>query len=60
MQLRIPQEAKRVEFEGKRWTVRVGRVESPDLIWVVPDISDLAVQRLMSDIAAAPLEVSKC
>ena len=59
LQLRIPQEAKRVEFEGKRWTVRVGRVESPDLIWVVPDISDLAVQRLMSDIAAAPLEVSK-
>ena len=57
LQVRIPQEAKRVEFEGKRWPVKVGRVESPDLIWVVPNINDLAVQKLMSDIAAAPLEV---
>ena len=57
LQVRIPQEAKRVEFEGKRWSVKVGRVESPDLIWVVPNINDLAVQKLMTDIAAAPLEV---
>ena len=39
------------------WSVRVARVESPDLLWVVPNINDLAVQKLMSDIAAAPLEV---
>ena len=57
LQVRIPQEAKRIEFEGKRWAVKVCRVESPDLIWVVPNINHLAVQRLMSDIAAAPLEV---
>ena len=25
LQVRIPQEAKRVEFEGKRWSVKVGR-----------------------------------
>ena len=56
-QARIPQEAKRVEFEGKMWRVRVARVESPELIWVVPDTSDMAVQKLMLDIEAAPLEV---
>ena len=32
VQVRIPQEAKRVEFEGKHWPVAVNQVESPDLI----------------------------
>ena len=31
---RIPQEARRVDFEGQQWPVTVRQVESPDLIWV--------------------------
>ena len=54
---RIPQGVKRVEFEGRRWRVAVARVESPELIWVVPDTSEPGVQSLMMDLEAAPLQV---
>ena len=55
---RIPQGVRRVEFEGRRWRVAVARVESPELIWVVPDPSDPRVQCLMIDLEAAPLQVT--
>ena len=34
---RIPQEARRVDFEGQQWPVTVRQLESPDLIWVSGD-----------------------
>ena len=54
---RIPQEVKKIEFEGKQWPITVGQVESPDFVWVVPDHSSPEVHKLLVDLGRLPLEV---